>query len=473
MSRQRSVAIVGGGILGSVLALRLAEAGARVTLLERAPSFGGLAGAMELGGHRVDRFYHVITPADTRMLGMAEELGLADELRFREVSAGFFIDGELHDFDGVGDLLRFSPLSALQRLRLAWFVGQCQLRRSPGRLDDLPLERWLRRHCGRGLTDKLWRPLLDSRFERDPSGLPATYLWARTRRMSGARERGAGGEQFGHLRGGHQRLIDAIIERACELGVEARAGVPVEGLVCENGEVTGVQVGGERERYDLTISTLQPPALARLLPGALERLLEPYPKRWLGVVCLAMTVKRELLPYYAVNICEPTPITTVVESSHVVGTEHLGGLRLLYLPRYCAPDAPEQSEDDGSVYERFTAQLRRMAPSFSDDDVVDWTVQRARLVEPVHPLGAGSRIAPIWPGVPGLALASNAQIYPWLLNGDSVIRFAEGVATEAAARLEDGWQTLPSTTLRTGSSTMSSSEPASSSTRSSISTAAG
>jgi protoporphyrinogen oxidase len=264
-----------------------------------------------------------------------------------------------------------------------------------------------------------------------------------------------------------------VIERARELGVETRAGAPVEGLLTEDGAVTGVQVGGEAERYDLTVSTLQPPALAHLLPDSLSPLLGPYPKRWLGVVCLVMKVRKELLPYYAVNICEPTPITTVVEASHVVGTEHTDGLRLLYLPRYCAPDAPEQSEDDDSVYERFTGQLRRMAPAFSHDDVVDWTVQRARLVEPVHPLGAGSRIAPVFPGVPGLALASNAQIYPWLLNGDSVIRFAEGVAEQAAARLEDGWQAHPSTTLRTGSSTTSSSEPASSSTRSSISTAAG
>jgi len=136
-----------------------------------------------------------------------------------------------------------------------------------------------------------------------------------------------------------------------------------------------------------------------------------------------------------VNICEPTPITTAVEMSHVLGTDHTGGHRLIYLPRYCDPGAPEQSEDDQSVYARFTGQLARMSPGFSDADVVDWTVQRAKLVEPVHPLGAGARIAPIWPGVSGLALASNAQIYPWLLNGDSVVRFAEGVARETIARL--------------------------------------
>ena len=59
---------------------------------------------MDFGGHQVDRFYHVITPADGHMIGLAEELGLGDQLRFRPVGAGFCIDGELHDFNGVGDL---------------------------------------------------------------------------------------------------------------------------------------------------------------------------------------------------------------------------------------------------------------------------------------------------------------------------------------------------------------------------------
>ena len=204
-----------------------------------------------------------------------------------------------------------------------------------------------------------------------------------------------------------------------------------------NGDgIKGVKVGGTTEEFDLTIATLQPPALARLLPEPLTGLMDAYPRRWLGVVCVLLKVRRPLLPYYAVNICDPTPITTAVETTQVLGTEHTDGHSLVYLPRYCDPDAPEQSDDDGEVYRRFTGQLKKMVPDFAEDDVVDWTVQRARLVEPVHAVGAGGRIAPVFPGVKGLALASNAQIYPWLLNGESVVRFAEGVAREAVPRLE-------------------------------------
>ena len=433
------VGIVGGGVLGVSLALRLAQQGARVTVVERGPSLGGLAGTFDFNGHEVDRFYHVITPADERMIAMAEEVGLGDQLRFTPVGAGFFSNGEMHDFNGVGDLLRFSPLSPTARLRLGLFVAQCQVLSSYEKLEKIPLETWLRRICGNQVWERIWKPLLDTRFDGDPSGLPATYLWARTRRMSGARSGGGkGGEEMGHIVGGHQRLIDAMVARAVELGVEARTDAPVKGLaLAEDGSVTGVELEGETLEFDLTIPTLQPPALRFLLPERHRGLLAPYPERWLGCVCPIVKVRRKLLPYYAINITEPTPLTSAVETTQVLGTDHTDGLQLVYLPKYCDPAAPEQSEDDESVYRRFTDYLARLSPGFSREEVVDWTVQRAKLVEPVHQVqtGEGSRVAPIWPGVPGLALASNAQIYPYLLNGDSVMGFAEEVAAEVGERL--------------------------------------
>lgn len=435
-SRQPHIGIVGAGILGTVLALRLAQAGAKVTLLERAPTPGGLAGAMDFSGHKVDRFYHVIVPSDERMIALTDELGLSEELSFNPVGVGFFIDGEMHPFNGVGDFLRFKPLSVLGRARLAWFVVQCQLRRSYSALERTPLHDWLRRHCGREVLERIWLPLLNSRFDGRHEELPATYLWARTNRMRSAREGEGSGEKMGCLKGGHETLVLAAAERARELGAEIRLGAGVEGLVQDAaGSVTGVQVEGEALHFDQTIVTLQPPALRRLLPEDLQPLMAAYPERYLGVVCLVLKLRRSLLPYYSVNICDPTPITTVVETSHVVGTEHTDGLRLAYLPKYCDSTAPEFSEEDESIYGRFTDMLARLVPDFSHEDVVDWTVQRAPLVEPVHARGHEPRVAPIWPaGVEGLGLASASQIYPRLLNGESVLGMAERVAAETLER---------------------------------------
>ncbi len=61
------------------------------------------------------------------------------------------------------------------------FVARCQLARGHERLDETPLLPWLRRTCGRRMVERLWMPLLDSKFDGRVDDLPATYIWARTR----------------------------------------------------------------------------------------------------------------------------------------------------------------------------------------------------------------------------------------------------------------------------------------------------
>ena len=55
------------------------------------------------------------------------------------------------------------------------------------RLEEVPIEDWLVRLCGRRTWEVLWRPLLDSKFDGRYDDLPATYLWSRSRRDVAAR----------------------------------------------------------------------------------------------------------------------------------------------------------------------------------------------------------------------------------------------------------------------------------------------
>lgn len=434
------IAVVGGGILGTTLTLRLAQQGHDVHLLERAPSLGGLADRTQLGGYDIDRFYHVIVPSDERMHALVDELGLTDEMSTAPVGVGFFSGGKMYPFNGIGDFLRFPPLRFTDRLRLARFVVACQLRSDYTDLERKPLLPWLRKISGKRVVDKIWRPLLDSRFDGHHDELPATYLWSRTRRMRSARSGKGGAEEFGALRGGHQRLIEAAAKAAQEAGATVRTGVPVTGLLMDGGHVAGVTTEQGDERYDLVIPTLQPPALKFLLPAELQHLLEGFPTRYMGVVCLILLVKASLTEHYSVNIVDPTPITTIVETSHVVGTDHTGGNRLVYVPRYCDAKSETFGLDDQAVYDRFTEMVAKLSPAFKHEDVIDWTVQRAPTVEPVHALKGddelvaredwGFATSPDGAPIKGLALASASHIYPRLLNGESVVQLAEEVAAD-------------------------------------------
>ena len=127
------------------------------------------------------------------MIAMAEELGLRRRsCASRPVGVGFFADGEMHAFNGIGDFAALLAAVAA-RARAPGVVRRPvpAARAATPALEHVPLERWLRRHCGDRSCERIWRPLLDSRFDSDHDELPATYLWARTRRMR-SRAHGAG-----------------------------------------------------------------------------------------------------------------------------------------------------------------------------------------------------------------------------------------------------------------------------------------
>jgi protoporphyrinogen oxidase len=426
-----SVGIVGGGILGMTTALRLAEAGVKVALFERSRDLGGLVGSFDFDGYQVDRFYHVILPTDDRVIGLATDVGLGDRFRFRPTQVGFYDDGRLFSMSSLKEFLTFPLLPPQDRLRLGLFVASCQLRSSYEALDDIPLEQWLLRRCGRRMVERLWRPLLDSKFDGRFDDLPATYLWARTRRRSKTRD-SAGREVMGWLRGGYQTLIDAVEMRIRRLGGEIHAGVEVEQIIGTRDRATGLLVDGRPRSFDAVVCTLTPPLAHRLLSPELRERTPADHCRYQGVVCVLLRTTRSVSPYYTLNITDRRiPLTTVVETTHIVDPEASGG-HLLYAAKYLDPAHPDLGRPEQEVEAEYLGYVRTIFPGLRDDEIVGSIVQRARAVEPVHLIGGAKRLPTMFP-VPGLALASTANVYPEIVNGQAVV----GVANRLVAGLRE------------------------------------
>ncbi len=82
--------VLGGGMLGMTLALRLRQAGRDVTLIEAAPDLGGLAGAWEIGGVTWDKHYHVTLLSDARVRAVLTELDLDRHMVWNQTLTGFY-----------------------------------------------------------------------------------------------------------------------------------------------------------------------------------------------------------------------------------------------------------------------------------------------------------------------------------------------------------------------------------------------
>jgi protoporphyrinogen oxidase len=429
-----SVGIVGGGILGLTAAYRLLQQGVDVTLYERSHDLGGLVGSFDFEGRPADRFYHVVLPTDDRVRGLAGELGLGDDFEFRPTLTGFYDRERLFSMSTLREFATFPLLPPHDRVRLASFILRCQRTKDGDALDDVPLLDWLRKTCGRRTVARLWEPLLDSKFDGRYDDLPATYLSARTKRMSKTRD-AAGRELMGWLEGSYQRLVDTLVDRIRELGGTINAGVTVSGIAGSGNAVHGVAVDNVVQPFDHVLCTLLPPQAARLLPEDVSAQV-PDHCRYLGVICVIVRCDHSVSPYYTLNITDRrVPLTTVVETTHVIDPEWAGG-HLVYAAKYVDPSHEDLLRPQADVAKDYLGYVEHIFPSLDRSAVQAVSVQRARMVEPIHTLGGRKRIPDMHP-VTGLSLASTAHVYPEIVNGQAVIGVADRAVDGILQRLPD------------------------------------
>ena len=94
-TQQERVRIVGGGMTGLTLAVRLSDQGIPVSVYEEVPYLGGLASESALAGIPVERYYHCVLPTDTALLELFESMGLSGEIGWNRTRTGFFHEGKL------------------------------------------------------------------------------------------------------------------------------------------------------------------------------------------------------------------------------------------------------------------------------------------------------------------------------------------------------------------------------------------
>ena len=163
------------------------------------------------------------------------------------------------------ELLTFPLLPFTDRLRLGRFAARCQLTKTHDDLDTIPLLEWLRRTSGRRAVERLWEPLLDSKFDgRYDDTRPPTS----GRDLAACQRRGTvRREVMGWPAGGYQRLIDVWSNCIVALGGEVRPHTSVDQIVGTRTGTTGVVVDGSLSRVRLRPLHAPPPgpsiALAR------------------------------------------------------------------------------------------------------------------------------------------------------------------------------------------------------------------
>ncbi|MBI3892640.1 MAG: FAD-dependent oxidoreductase [Candidatus Wallbacteria bacterium] len=404
----------------------LAGAGREVTVFEAAPDLGGLASAWKVGELEWERHYHVVLPSDSHTLGLLAELDLQDELVWAEPKSALYSGGQFHPVSTALEFMRLPSLGLLDKLRLAATMALGSCVRDWRSLEDVPVEAWLRRWSGDRAFERFWLPLLRAKLGESYRDSSAVFLWASIQRLCATRSSGLARAAYGHVRGGYARVLHRFEERLRQRGVSLRVGSPITRITCDGRGLAVELANGTSESFDGVVVTAPAPVAGRLCEGLTagerDRLAAI---RYQGILCASVLLERPIHDCYLVYLADADlPFTAVVVQNGLVAPEELGGLTLVYLPRYLDAGHPMMSASDDCIRETFLTALGRLYPSLSANRVVAFKVSRAPNVFPVLTLGHSRRAPPMTTSVAGLYVVNSAQIVNATLHVNETLQLA-------------------------------------------------
>lgn len=458
-----SLAIIGGGITGIAAALELAKSDRfEITLFEKADHLGGMSDYYTWDGITWDRFYHVILSTDTVMLDFIRQLGLKDQLFWKEAKSGFYGDGKLVSMSTTLDFIRFPFLSLWDKFRLGLGILYSARIKDPTKLDRIYAKEWLTKVFGRRVYESIWDPLLRSKLGSAREKTSAAFIWATIARLYGARSAENKQEKMGHVQGGYKTILDAAEKKLTQLGVRITLNSPVNELepiaasspkpqtpeeFTTNGTNStdktnshnsfSVEVNGTFHRFDNVLFTVNCPAVLNTLH---QKDPQPYWEhigqvKYLGVICVLLFLSRTLSPYYVINLLDKKlPFTGIIEATNIVPPYELKDLHLVYLPKYITENDPLNTRSDTEIKDLFTSGLQKVYPELKEEEILYHAVFRETFVQPLQELNYLKRSNSVHTPIDSLYLVNTSMISNSTLNNNAAITLAKQAAEYIASK---------------------------------------
>ncbi len=415
---QLRIGIIGGGYAGLTAAYELQKKGYAVTVLEKYGAWGGQAATLPLLGTRIEYFYHHLFGSDTHILGLMDELGLGDQLRWIESKVGWFYEGRISDFVTPMDLIRFRPLGLFNRVKLGLMYLYLQRVNDWQRLETITAHDWIIKNMGQEIYDKVWGPLLRGKFGEMAHQVSMTWLWGKIKVRGSSRQGATATEKLAYPMGSFEIITQALVDRLQAGGADMRLHHEVTGLTTDPDDplrVTGVVTAKGTLPFDVVLATVPGYNLLEIAPPSLggeyaERLRSV---RYQAALVLLMVSKQSLSRIYWMNIADRSmPFVAVIEHTNYVPPSEYQGRHLLYVSNYLERDDPRFQMKADELFDLYLPHLQQINPAFQADWIEKKIVLRAEAGQPVITCGYSQRIPDHRTPLPGLYLANTLQIYP-------------------------------------------------------------
>jgi len=407
------ITIVGGGFTGLSAAYELAKNGISVIVLEADSEIGGLASAFEVGGEKLDRFYHHWFTNDLDVMSLISELDLNNQVEINPTNTGMYYAHNFFKLSTPLDLLNFTPLSFLDRIRLGLLTLRARGVKDWMSLEHKTAHEWLRELGGERVYRVVWEPLLKGKFGPYATQVSAVWFWNKLKLRGGSRGKG-GEERLAYFKGGFVALAEALASKIKELGGLIELDTPVSRIDQVDGMWLATTPRGVTVSDRIIVTTALPLVANMVRNWAPSSYLTDLERiQYIGNVCLVLELDRPLSDTYWLNVNDPSfPFVGVIEHTNFESPDTYGGRHIVYLSKYLPHTDHLYSLSADAFLDFALPFLQTMFPSMTRDWVKAHHLWRARWSQPIVEKNY-SKLIPAEDGpIAGLHLCSMAQIYP-------------------------------------------------------------
>ncbi len=432
---QGALTIIGGGMTGLATAYIAAKQGVKVTVVEGSDKFGGLLNTFEIGGNQLEHYYHHFFTQDAELRWLLEELNIADKTFYKKTTMGVFRNGKIYDFNSPIDLLKFKPVGIIGKIRFGLtsiFLGKFADWRKN---EDVSTLDWFYRWAGKDITDALWKPMLNIKFGPYADKVPLTWMIGRMAQRLGSRK--GGDERLGYVGGSWKTLIDALVKRLQEMGVELIKNEPVQEFKINAGKLESIITTNrsiDGGKFLITIPSIY-----------IDKIKNSPPKlggnvEYFGAVCTILELKKSFSHIYWMNVAdEGFPFGGVIEHTNFIPKEEYGGSHIVYLSRYFAMTEDLATMTDEQIKAVMIPPLKKINPEFSEDWIKNVFVFKTNTAATVCDLNFSEKVPASKTELENLFLANMTHIYPDERSTNNSIR----VAAEACKAMGINAEAVP------------------------------
>lgn len=405
------VCVIGGGITGLVCAYELCKRNIEVAVLESDTCIGGIAGTVDTHSFSIEKYYHHFFKSDKCVLDMIERFDLDHKLVWSPSTMGYFTGNRLYDFGTPASLLRFSPLSLYDKFKFGMTVLSILNTNDYSMLENISAHEWILKNAGRQVYEKVWKPLLVTKFGDQYRDISMAWFWGKIRLRGTSKKRGR--EVLGYVEGSNKVLLKKLADEIEKMGGSIITNSPVRRITRNRNFELNTDTGSYS--FDRVICTAPLPVFldmaCQILP---EQYIEEKTKiQYTGIVCMILMLKSQFTKYYWLNIGEEDiPFGGLIEHTNLLPLGSYNGNHILYISNYVYRDSPYFNMDKNQLLKSYMHHLKKINPAFNEEWIKDMLVFKDGYAQPVIKMDYSSIKPDFKTPVPGLFTASMCNIFP-------------------------------------------------------------